>query len=294
MFHSGVCSQAAQICRKSRRTRYNSREQLISSMTDTFPSSIRHAISLAHPSWHDCLCSGLEAVVRANADYLASLCQTDYLPNNDRLFAAFSQPLGAVRYILVGEGPYPRPESASGLCFMDGAVKELWSENGLSKRVNRATSLRNFMKMLLVADGRLHVSQTTGGALADIAKQAQDPGSSQIQTLSDLQENLLRHGFLLLNATLVYRSEVPPIKESRAWEPFLEVVLQTLAARAVQSKKALPRLVLWGKIAERLCKVPASASFPQTFSEHPYNLSFIGNAVMQELFGPMTLLNKPM
>jgi uracil-DNA glycosylase len=73
------------------------------------------------------------------------------------LFAAFAQPLDRVRYVLVGEGPYPRAESATGVCFMDGAVGDLWSEAGLSKPVNRATSLRNFMKMLLVADGQLQL-----------------------------------------------------------------------------------------------------------------------------------------
>lgn len=258
------------------------------------PKPLRDAAEAAHPEWRPVLLAGLEAVARADASYLPGLVQHDYLPTQGRIFAAFAQPLNAVRYVLVGEGPYPRPESATGFCFMDGAVKELWSENGLSKRVNRATSLRNFMKMLLVADGRLDVSQTTGSALAGIARQARDPGSSLIQTLAELQDNFLRHGFLLLNATLVYRPEVPPIKESRAWEPFLMMVLQALASRADTGEKSPPRLVLWGKIAERLSKVPVSASFPQTVSEHPYNLSFIGHPVMHELFGAMNLLNKTM
>ncbi|RJX34212.1 MAG: uracil-DNA glycosylase [Oxalobacter sp.] len=258
------------------------------------PQALREAVNRTHSSWHSTLLAGLEAVAESDPVYLPDLVRDDYLPNQGRIFAAFSQPLQAVRHVLVGEGPYPRAESASGFCFMDGAVQELWSEKGLSKRVNRATSLRNFMKMLLVADGRLSVSQTTGDALSGIAQQAQSSSSTMIQTLAELQDNLHRHGFLLLNATLVYRAHVPPAKESRAWEPFLKTVFTSLAEHAGQAKQALPQLVLWGKIAERLSVMPEAASFPQDVSEHPYNLSFIANPQMQRLFAPMTLLNKTM
>lgn len=261
-------------------------------MSHTVPSSIRALISQAHPSWHDALHAGLNATAQTHPGYLDDLSRDVYLPNRDRLFAAFSQPLDAVRYVLVGEGPYPREESATGFCFMDGAVQELWSEKGLSKRVNRATSLRNFMKMLLVADGRLPLAETTGPALAAIGQKAQAAGSPLVQTLAALQDNLHRQGFLLLNATLVYRPNVPPIKESRAWEAFLQLVLQCLQDHAVRKDRPLPQLVLWGKIAERLSSLPGAARFPQVVSEHPYNLSFIGNPVMQHLFGPMRLLNK--
>lgn len=258
------------------------------------PLSLHDALKRAHSDWHPILLSGLEAVALADPSYLPALVDDDYLPNQGRIFAAFAQPLDAVRHVLVGEGPYPRAESASGFCFMDGAVGELWSEKGLSKRVNRATSLRNFMKMLLVADGQLSVKQTTGDALAGVAENAQSNGSQIIQTLAELQDNLHRHGFLLLNATLVYRPDVPPTKESRAWEPFLRTVFTALAKHAKNTGKTLPQLVLWGKIAERLIDMPEAQTFPQAIAEHPYNLSFIANPVMQKLFSPMTLLNKSM
>src|SRR5690606_17210767 len=120
-------------------------------------------------------------------------------------------------------GPYPRAESATGVCFMDGAVGDLWSDTGLSKPVNRATSLRNFMKMLLVAAGRLQPDATGGAALAPIAQAARGDGS--IQTLAELQDNLHGHGFLLLNAALVFRKHVAPVIDARAWLPFLQTVL---------------------------------------------------------------------
>ncbi len=262
-------------------------------MHSAIPDTILDALKYAHPSWHAGLTAGLEAMLRSDPNYLAALGKDEYLPNQGRLFAAFSQPLDAVRYVLVGEGPYPRPASATGFCFMDGAVDALWSPTGLSKPVNRATSLRNFMKMLLVADGHLLPDQTTGDAMIKVASKMQAPDSSmtKIQTLADLQENLTRHGFLLLNATLVYRPHVPPTQEARAWQPFLEVVLKAMANHAKPIPQ-LPTLILWGKIAERLRALPSTTCFPQAISEHPYNLSFINNTDMQALFGAMNLLQK--
>ncbi|MFM8466877.1 MAG: uracil-DNA glycosylase [Oxalobacteraceae bacterium] len=223
----------------------------------------------------------------ADPTCLPGLAKDNFLPTQGRLFAAFSQPLEEVRYVLVGEGPYPREESATGVCFMDGAVRELWSANGLSKPVNRATSLRNFMKMLLVAEGLLQPEQTTGESVARVAFNAMLPGSGLIQTLPDLQSKLIAQGFLLLNAALVFRPHVPPVKEAKAWRPFLEIVLEALVSRHGQPA---PTLVLWGKIAQWLDGLPALAAFPKAVAEHPYNLSFIQNQGMQRLFGPMHLL----
>jgi uracil-DNA glycosylase len=248
---------------------------------------LEQALALTDVSWQPVLRRGLAAVVAADADYLERLGQDVYLPTNHRLFAAFAQPLDAVRYVLVGEGPYPREASATGVCFMDGAVDALWSPAGLSKQVNRATSLRNFMKMLMVADGLLKPESTTGEAVASVAQRALTPNSQLIQTLPELQHNLHANGFLLLNAALVFRPHVPPPKEAKAWRPFLEVVLEALASRAGQQA---PTLVLWGKIAAWLEELSAVSHFPRAVAEHPYNLSFIKNKDMQQLFGAMHLL----
>jgi len=254
------------------------------------PASICDDLTLADASWRPILLDGLRAMAEAEPGYLLALAKDAYLPTGGRLFAAFAQPLDAVRYVLVGEGPYPRPESATGVCFMDGAVKSLWSDKGLSKQVNRATSLRNFMKMLLVADGKLKLGHTGGEAMVDIAEQANRADSTFIQSLDDLQSNLIGHGFLLLNASLVFRPHVAPLKDAKAWRPFLQTVLAALADHADKKRKAPPTLVLWGKIAEVLSTLPANARFPKAVAEHPYNLTFIANPVMQELFGHMRLL----
>lgn len=247
------------------------------------------ALGLAERSWLPVLLRGLEAMNAADPAYLPALAQDEYLPTKNRLFAAFAQPLDKVRYVLVGEGPYPREESATGVCFMDGAVGPLWSSVGLSKQVNRATSLRNFMKMLMVADGLLAPDGTTGEAVADVAQRAQAPDAHFIHTLPELQNNLHANGFLLLNAALVFRPHVPPAKEAKAWQPLLDVVLTALASRPGQPA---PTLVLWGKVAALLQAMAVTKRFPQAVAEHPYNLSFIKNKDMQQLFGPMRLLAK--
>jgi len=252
------------------------------------PARIRDALALADPSWLPVLERGLAALAAADPDYLPALAGDEFLPTGGRMFAAFAQPLTQVRYVLVGEGPYPRAASATGVCFMDGAVQALWSSSGLSTQVNRATSLRNFMKMLLVAEGTLAHDCTAGEAMASVSARARAIGSPYIQTLRELQENLGRHGFLLLNAALVFRPHVPPQKEARAWRPFLATVLEALAT----SVAPLPSLVLWGKIAGQLQDIPAASRMPQIAAEHPYNLSFICNPDMHRLFAPMHLLQR--
>ncbi len=251
------------------------------------PQTFIDALQLTAPDWRPVLMRGLEAVAEADPDYLVQLDADRYLPTGSRLFAAFAQPLDQVAYVLVGEGPYPREESATGVCFMDGAVGDLWSPQGLSKPVNRATSLRNFMKMLMVADGLLMPDATGGDAVTAVAHRALAADSTFIRTLPELQAKLHGHGFLLLNAALVFRPHVPPLKEARAWAPLLEVVLQALASRAGQPP---PTLVLWGKIAGWLDGLSAVSHFPRAVAEHPYNLSFIQNKTMRDLFGPMHLL----
>lgn len=255
----------------------------------TIPAPILQALDRADPSWRPILLNGLEAIAAANPRYLPELALDNYLPTELRLFAAFQLPLPQVRYVLVGEGPYPRAESATGVCFMDGAVGSLWSGEeggGLSKPVNKATSLRNFLKMLLVADGQLSPDNCAGAALADVAARARD--GSAIQTLADMQEKLTAQGFLLVNASLVFRPHVAPAKDAQAWLPFFETVMAGLAVAA----QTLPTMVLWGKIAEQLNRLPVMRLFPQIVAEHPYNLSFISNGKMHALFGPMRLLSR--
>ena len=77
------------------------------------------------------------------------------------------------------------------------------------------------MKMLMVAEGLLSVDATKGEMIAGVSATARAKGSGFIQTLPDLQNNLIDEGFLLLNAALVFRPEVVPAKDAKAWDSYL-------------------------------------------------------------------------
>lgn len=255
-----------------------------------FPDHFLRDIQRAHPSWHATLQQGLQAIERKFPDYLNQLASSRFLPDSHRLFAAFSVPLSSVCYVLIGEGPYPRSESATGYCFMDGAVDGIWSHEsagGLSKPVNRATSLRNFIKMLLVADQRLNAGDTSVAALSLVAQQMRAAPATYVQTMVELQDNFLQHGFLMLNASLVFREDVAPAIDAKVWRTFLPFVFEALATQATK-----PSFILWGKIADRLDQEVTLFAFEKFKSEHPYNLSFINNVLMHNLFRPLKLLYK--
>lgn len=228
------------------------------------------------PSWHETLKTAANTLP---ADYQQSLFDNnDWLPGIDKLFNAFSLPKNQVRYILLGESPYPRIISANGYAFWDAAVHEIWSDKGLSTAVNRATSLRNLIKMLLIAHGDLNPEQIQQADIAALDK------SEKIQTLDVLFEKLLDHGFLLLNASLVLSTRNKNT-EAKYWAPFIRCILSSLKAQPV-------KLILLGKIAEKAASLNADAALDTITFEHPYNISFIHNKAAQAFFKQFELLQR--
>lgn len=233
---------------------------------------------VVHPSWKDCLNKGLKSI---DPNYLQKLYHTSsWIPGPEKIFNAFSLPVNQVNYVLFGESPYPRQESANGCAFWDAAVKELWSTTGLNKKVNRATSLRNIVKMLLVAEGCLNKNDLGQEAIAKIDKQ------TFVQTNDAFFTNFLQHGFLLLNATLVLQSGSRQ-KDARAWLPFLNEVLIHLF-----KKRPRVEFILFGKIAKTIDKLIAHIHAKKLYAEHPYNHSFILNPRLISFFKPLHLLKK--
>ena len=230
-------------------------------------------ISIVHDEWRCILNQALQDV---DPGYLEELkTSADWLPGMHALFAAFQLPLSATRYILIGESPYPRKQSANGFAFWDGSVGSLWSESGLSKEVNRATSLRNLIKMLLRARGDL-CDDLSQKAIAALDK------SIYVQTASQLFGAFLQKGVLLLNASLVYSEGKIPY-HARQWRPFMDSLLNQLYMH-----KPNLRLILLGKIAH---SVPNSNRLLRFEAEHPYNISFITNSSVIEFFKPLQLLD---
>lgn len=234
---------------------------------------MNNLIKNTHPQWQPLL---LKALSSMDQNYLSQLKQEKgWLPGYPNIFAAFSQPLDATKYILLGESPYPRSESANGYAFWDESVKSIWSETGLSKAVNRATSLRNIMKMLLIARGDLQ-SDLSQDAIAKLDK------NTYCQTAEEFFRSMMEKGFLLLNATLVY-SEGEVKFHARHWKPFMTSLFLQL--------KELPQsieFILFGRIA---ADVPEARQFDCLVAEHPYNISFITNPDVLDFFKPLDLLS---
>ncbi len=234
-------------------------------------------IQHTHEEWHPIL---RQAIMTMDEAYWQRLsAHTAWLPPKNRLLQAFSQPLSQVRYVLLGESPYPRAQSANGYAFWDAAVRELWQPSGLSKAVNRATSLRNFIKMLLHASGdlRLDFSQS---AIAALDK------TNYIQTADALFQGMLGKGFLLLNASLVYEQQQVAY-HAKQWRPFVSSLLGQLGAWQCRYQQSI-HMILLGKVAAHFQE---TAQFPCLIAEHPYNISFMHNPAVLNFFKPMELLN---
>lgn len=229
-------------------------------------------IAGCHAEWKELIDIALNKMDRGYLRYLQA--DSDWLPGLEHLFAAFSQPLSLTNYILLGESPYPRKESANGYAFWDNAVDSLWSPNGLSKAVNRATSFRNWIKMLLVARGDLN-TDTSQQAIARLDK------STMIQTAEDFFREMMSKGILLLNASLVYSEGKVPY-HARQWSVFMQSLLEQLAL-----VKPDVQLILFGKIANTVSPDKLSIGLA---CEHPYNVSFITNQRVIEFFQPLDLL----
>jgi uracil-DNA glycosylase len=201
-----------------------------------------------------------------------------YFPSKENYFNAFKTlPKEKVKYILFGQDPYPRKESAGGYAFIDTKVKNLFSSDGLSKEVNRATILRNFIKMALVASKRLTLDDTSQEAISKLDKK------QMIDSIDDLRVNFEKNGVLLLNTALIFTDKKSSKKHIKAWKPFVQTLLNLLEDDA-------PKLILFGTHAKDLKKAFSLDKFETIELEHPYNHTFISNDKALELFGPMKLL----
>jgi len=203
-----------------------------------------------------------------------------YIPHRENYLNAFKTlPKGHVKYILFGQDPYPREESASGYAFIDANVKSIFSNRGLSKEVNRATSLRNFIKMVLLARGDLCANDLSQEAIATIDKR------ELVDSIDALRVNFEKQGVLLLNTALVFTDKKSSTKHAKAWQPFMKSLLASLEAQQ-------PKLILFGAYAKALERHLSLEKFETIALEHPYNHTFVTNPDALSLFGPMKLLDK--
>jgi len=228
--------------------------------------------------WHTPIETALGKLDPAYHNFLEH--DTSYFPDQANYLNAFcTLPRSKVRYILFGQDPYPRRESAGGYAFIDMKVKEIFSSKGLSKEVNRATSLRNFIKMALVARGDLSIDDTSQEAIAAIDKMP------LIENINQLRHNFEHAGVLLLNSALVFTKKQESAYHIKAWRPFVASLLESLRSEDIT-------LILFGNHAKALQKDFDLSHYESIALEHPYNHSFITNPKAQKLFAPMRLLEK--
>ena len=232
---------------------------------------------MPYKSWDGLLSKAYESLDYEYRRFLEE--DKNYFPTKENYFNAFKTlPKESVKYILFGQDPYPRKESAGGYAFIDEKVQTLFSSTGLSKEVNRATSLRNFTKMALVARGDLKedISQEA------ISRVDKDP---LINSIESLRLNFEKNGVLLLNTALVFTDKKSSSAHITAWRPFMRTLLEQLQEDA-------PKLILFGSHAKALKKQFSIEMFDSIEIEHPYNHTFIHNEKALELFAPMKLLEK--
>lgn len=118
-----------------------------------------------------------------------------YLPEGDRVFAAFRRPLAEVRVLVVGQDPYPTPGHPIGLSFaVEQHVRPL------------PASLRNIYQELA----------------SDLGVQPPEHGD-----LSAWSER----GVMLLNRSLTVRPGAPASHAGKGWEEVTGCAISALAAR---------------------------------------------------------------
>jgi len=202
-----------------------------------------------------------------------------YFPTFSNFLNAFhTLSLEKTKYILFGQDPYPRVESASGYAFIDKNVQNIFTEKGFSKEVNRATSLRNFLKMLLLSEGYLRSDDLSQNAISKI------PKDKFIDSIDELRVNLENNGVLLLNTALIFTCKEETKLHVKEFRVFMQRLLCRIPEKDIE-------LILFGSMAKDIKKrLPASLEFKTVETLHPYNIGFIHDLKVWDTFKPMHLL----
>ena len=151
---------------------------------------------LVAPDWAEALApvdERIAAMGRFLRDELAA--GRPYLPDGDRIFAAFQRPLADVRVLIVGQDPYPTPGHPIGLCF--AVAPDVWP---------LPPSLRNIYVELRDELGEI------------------PPRHGDLTAWAD-------RGVMLLNRSLTVRPHAAGSHSGKGWEEVTECAITALAAR---------------------------------------------------------------
>jgi uracil-DNA glycosylase len=159
-------------------------------------SAPRPLTDLVDPGWAEAL-APVEPAIRRMGAFLRDEVAAGrrFLPDGDRVLAAFARPFAEVRVLLVGQDPYPTPGHAIGLSFaVAPEVRPL------------PRSLTNIFRELV---DDLGVPPPSTGDLTPWADQ----------------------GVLLLNRCLTVRPGTPASHRGQGWEAVTERAIDALVAR---------------------------------------------------------------
>ena len=223
-----------------------------------------------HETWQETLEQGLDGVDEEYADVLR--CAPDYwLPGPQACLRAFSVPRAEVSVVWMGESPYPRRRSATGLAFEDGRANRMFSNDGyFSNGID--SSLRAILKAWFVATDRLVLGQTNKDQVIEMGKEGLVANPAEIFARG------VRRGWLWLNAAPgFFFTGYHPDRERQVqyWNPVVAAALGALEGDV--------EVVLLGELAQRYEQAAPAA----ITGVHPSNRGggqrFIRNAAIRTL-----------
>jgi uracil-DNA glycosylase len=158
--------------------------------------SRRDLADVLGPGWSDAL-APVHDRIRAMGTFLRAeqAAGRRFLPDGERIFAAFQQPFDAVRVLVVGQDPYPTPGHAIGLAFSVGA------------------GVRPFPR-----------------SLQNIFREYQQDLGLPPPTSGDLTP-WVEQGVLLLNRSLTVAPGAPASHRGKGWEEVTEGAIDALVGR---------------------------------------------------------------
>ncbi len=159
-------------------------------------SEPRPLADLVHPSWAEALAPVADRIARIGEWLRAETAAgRPYLPAGERVLRAFSEPLDAVRVLILGQDPYPTPGHAVGLSFsVEADVRPL------------------------------------PRSLVNIYRERQDDLGLAPAAHGDLGA-WHRRGVLLLNRVLTVRAGAAGSHRGHGWEEVTACAVEALAAR---------------------------------------------------------------
>lgn len=199
-----------------------------------------------HETWQETLEQGLDGVDEEYADVLR--CAPDYwLPGPEACLRAFSVPCAEVSVVWMGESPYPRRRSATGLAFEDGRANRMFGNDGyFSNGID--SSLRTILKAWFVATDRLAPDGTKEEQVIEMRK------DGLVTNPADVFVRGKRNGWLWLNAAPGFfftGHDGDKHQQVRYWCPVVEAALGALGDDV--------KIVLLGDLAQRYDEIVPTA-----------------------------------